>query len=424
MLIGIGFKILLVRMVGLVAAMAAAFWLCPAAVRAATIPVNSLSGASDPVACTLRDAITAANSDQATGGCPAGSGPDTISASVTGTIVLATALPSINDSLVIQGPGSQQLAVERNQAAPPFRILTISMTVPGNSAVTLSGITFRHGHMDSGNGGALRVNPNAAIDLIDMVFEQNSASSPGGAVFSSSPITITGSRFVENVSTDGSGGAVFGSDAVYIDRSVFIRNAAYGYTPTLAVGGGGALRLNEGPNVVVNSIFAGNVVTPAAPGGAAIRSAATRPTDIVHSVIVGDGPSDGQNAILATGSAQVRIVNTIIVSHSVGIRQLGLTPVLEDYNLFSSVGQPYEGTVSSGGNTITGDPRFADATAYDYHLLAGSPAINAGLDVGVGADYDGAVRPSGLRPDIGAFEYPSAAGPTYRVYLAAVRRSP
>ena len=37
---------------------------------AATIPVNAN--------CTLIDAITAANTDTATGGCPAGSGVDTI----------------------------------------------------------------------------------------------------------------------------------------------------------------------------------------------------------------------------------------------------------------------------------------------------------------------------------------------------------
>jgi hypothetical protein len=39
-------------------------------VQAATIPVGG--------ACTLVDAITAANTDTATGGCPAGSGADTI----------------------------------------------------------------------------------------------------------------------------------------------------------------------------------------------------------------------------------------------------------------------------------------------------------------------------------------------------------
>jgi hypothetical protein len=46
--------------------------------HAAEITVSSASGASGGPGCTLRDAITAANTDVATGGCPAGSGADTI----------------------------------------------------------------------------------------------------------------------------------------------------------------------------------------------------------------------------------------------------------------------------------------------------------------------------------------------------------
>jgi CSLREA domain-containing protein len=47
-------------------------------VRAATINVTSTSGGTGGPDCTLRDAITAANTDTPAGGCPAGSGADTI----------------------------------------------------------------------------------------------------------------------------------------------------------------------------------------------------------------------------------------------------------------------------------------------------------------------------------------------------------
>ena len=40
------------------------------------------------------------------------------------------------------------------------------------------------------------------------------------------------------------------------------------------------------------------------------------------------------------------------------------------------------------------DPKFADPAAFDFHLRSDSPAIDAGLALpGVGADYDGRVRP-------------------------------
>lgn len=45
---------------------------------AATITVNSIANTTGGSNCTLRNAITAANADTTTGGCPAGSGADTI----------------------------------------------------------------------------------------------------------------------------------------------------------------------------------------------------------------------------------------------------------------------------------------------------------------------------------------------------------
>jgi len=66
-----------------------------AAASGATITVNSLADTSGSAACTLRDAISSANSDTATGGCVAGlsSGPDSIVFSGSGTIALGSQLP-------------------------------------------------------------------------------------------------------------------------------------------------------------------------------------------------------------------------------------------------------------------------------------------------------------------------------------------
>ena len=48
---------------------------------------------------------------------------------------------------------------------------------------------------------------------------------------------------------------------------------------------------------------------------------------------------------------------------------------------------------------------FVSAT--DYHLQAGSPAIDAGATVAVTDDFDGNPRPQGQAYDIGAFEWSS-----------------
>ena len=59
-------------------------------------------------------------------------------------------------------------------------------------------------------------------------------------------------------------------------------------------------------------------------------------------------------------------------------------------------------------NQVVGDPLFVtDSTGRDtgdFHLQAGSPAVDAGVDAGVTVDFDGVARPSGAGFDLGAFE--------------------
>src|SRR5215471_3824234 len=69
--------------------------------QAATYVVNSTADTDDGVCdgtnCTLREAINAAN---------ATAGADTITFSVTGTILLESALPDLADDVTIGGPGA------------------------------------------------------------------------------------------------------------------------------------------------------------------------------------------------------------------------------------------------------------------------------------------------------------------------------
>jgi len=73
------------------------------------IIVNTTADPGSAGVCALRDAITAANTQVAVNGCAAGTGTDTITFSVSGTITLSSALPAIGSptgsSLTIDASG-------------------------------------------------------------------------------------------------------------------------------------------------------------------------------------------------------------------------------------------------------------------------------------------------------------------------------
>jgi uncharacterized protein (TIGR03437 family) len=71
-----------------------------------------------------------------------------------------------------------------------------------------------------------------------------------------------------------------------------------------------------------------------------------------------------------------------------------------------SLGAP--SACSSDNNRLNTDPMLVNATTapYDFHLTAGSPAIDTGATVPAApADIDGVPRPQGSAYDVGAYEY-------------------
>ena len=65
--------------------------------------------------------------------------------------------------------------------------------------------------------------------------------------------------------------------------------------------------------------------------------------------------------------------------------------------------------VATDAKGVNGDPTFVGLPALNFHLATGSSAIDAGMNTGIAADFDGIIRPQGAAFDIGAFEFVSGS---------------
>ncbi len=98
-------------------------------------------------------------------------------------------------------------------------------------------------------------------------------------------------------------------------------------------------------------------------------------------------------------SSQLLFRNNIVYS-SINVANYGTFSHANNvYYMLNGASVGY--SLSSGEKSA--NPLFVGSG--NYHLQAGSPAINAGLSLGYTLDFDGKAVPQGAAPDIGAYEY-------------------
>lgn len=110
-----------------------------------------------------------------------------------------------------------------------------------------------------------------------------------------------------------------------------------------------------------------------------------------------------QLACAASGTLTVR--NSIVLNErSDAGTDVVLGPAACDIHY--SILKPQATAVNGSNNKLNLDPRFVNGANGDYHLIVGSPAIDAAdPNATEPVDFEGTVRPQGTRRDIGAFEY-------------------
>ncbi|MHA1954278.1 MAG: right-handed parallel beta-helix repeat-containing protein, partial [Candidatus Heimdallarchaeaceae archaeon] len=151
-----------------------------------------------------------------------------------------------------------------------------------------------------------------------------------------------------------------------------------------------------------NALFAYNTFEYSCFSGVELRGDSSN-TEFYNNVItyysMTDYTSDtGINYAINAGDSSMVLRNNIIYSEGSKPLFTGASNVDEDYNIFYPDSNLALGTHSQNTN-----PLFVDVANGDLHLQGNSPAIDAGIDVGISTDLD-QHSIVGV-PDIGAYEY-------------------
>jgi CSLREA domain-containing protein len=408
-------------------------------VHAASIVVNSAADTiANDGACTLREALIAAQQNAATGGCAAGSGADTITFAGNYTITITSQLPTVVSSVSLQGRGAVNTIIQA--AASPnvatWRVFQVAPT--GN--LTLNGVTVRHGRCNGSctvvgnvfpnagggiyNSGTLTVknstiagntgdagggiyNRAGTLTVTNSTFSGNTASgefSAGGGIVIYGTAIVTNSTFSGNSSSgqNGSAGGIYGGGTLTIKNSTIAGNTAdYG---------GGIANNNTSTLAVTNSTIAGN----SSKWGSGISNNGT--LTVTNSTVSGNSTeNDGSGIYNFDGTTTLK--NSIVANNSgAGDCTVALGLIINGGNNLDSsttCGWGSNNGSMSNTNPMLGPLANNGGPTQTMALLTGSPAIDAGADVNCQAtDQRGGIRPQGSPCDIGAYEF-GATIPTF-----------
>ncbi|MCB1565923.1 MAG: cadherin-like beta sandwich domain-containing protein [Xanthomonadales bacterium] len=206
-------------------------------------------------------------------------------------------------------------------------------------------------------------------------------------------LTITGMTGDHAVSFNGISSNCWHRRSVTIDHSVFVGNG--GNESVWFSGSIGELRLR-------NSLIVDNSPINAA---MKLQTTGTPNVDIIHVTVANNS---GVGLWLAASTYKPRISNSVFHGNSGGDLQFDAPfaqgPILRRVLYGSLTGSIHADSVGAS----SGDPLFVSAGNGDYHLGAGSTAINAGspalLEAGWAEDLDGLPRWQGSSPDLGVYE--------------------
>jgi hypothetical protein len=300
----------------------------------------------------------------------------------------------------------------------------------------LSGFTVQNGVAASYYGGGVYIS-NSSPTIVGNVITLNSSCVAGAGIYSSGGGPLIQNNIISNNvqscfgGLGGGGIGISGGSGIQITSNVIVGNVY-----STATGGGISLS-NTGSALVLSNTISNN-----SGGGLYIQGITAGSGIIVQNLIVGNRYGPG----IYWSSPPLRVISNTVANNSayygVSSEIYGSTmnnqgtiennllvatgtwsalscdnydysnpPIFSNNDVFSADGLAYGGycpdlTGSSGNLSI--DPYFLAFLSDDYHLQAGSPIIDMGLNTAPnlpGKDFDGDSRILNDTVDIGADEY-------------------
>lgn len=296
--------------------------------------------------CSLREAIQAANTDSAFGGCPAGSGADTINlGAFSYTLALGSELTITSDINVI-GAGITSTRI-RGASTPntnSHRVFTIT-----SGTVTFQDLSVVNGGNGSVTaGGGILVSPGASLTLVDVGLARNTAQS-GGGISSGGTLNFT-DTIIRNNSAQNAGGLALTSGSLTYNGGLVRLNNATG-------GGGGFGILNA--DVTLNTVYVTNNAGGVGAGGVAIAGGSL---DMNDGFIEFNTADDG-SAVAAGGGATVSVNSACVVGNEDDIAVVSDGTTVMDFttNWWGDAQGPYDVTMPSptAGDSVDGTVTYA-----------------------------------------------------------------
>ena len=223
---------------------------------------------------------------------------------------------------------------------------------------------------------------NAAARSFSVGVGQANGGGYGGALsIGKQSIDLNGNVFTDNIGRVSGSGGGDGGGALNVNESVlsmqgnrFIGNRGNSQGDS----GTGGIQLDRTTLTSTNDIFAKN--------DRAISAWNDNEIVLINDTFDDNGAvaaSVGQNSTL-------QVSNSIIVGHEVGLDADDSSSAAGDFNLMDNETN-YAGGASGGEHDLLDEnPNFVDSASNDYHLLASSPAIDAGDNaIAPAQDIDG-----------------------------------